>query len=127
METPLDTLSSAVGRSAAGWDSVAATGRRAVAAAEQARLTAAQRRAFEEHEAALRESLEQGQRLNYLVRRGAEIVAVSSLVALIVIAYGASRVAGHLSRQMSRPIDELVEWTPTIQSWVYDMAKGTPE
>jgi nucleoside-diphosphate kinase len=23
--------------------------------------------------------------------------------------------------------DELVEWTPTIQSWVYDMAKGSPE
>jgi len=23
--------------------------------------------------------------------------------------------------------DELVEWQPTIQSWVYDMAKGTPE
>jgi nucleoside-diphosphate kinase len=23
--------------------------------------------------------------------------------------------------------EELVEWTPTIQSWIYDMAKGTPE
>ncbi len=23
--------------------------------------------------------------------------------------------------------DELVEWTPAIQTWVYDMAKGTPE
>ncbi len=23
--------------------------------------------------------------------------------------------------------DELVEWTPAIQSWVYDMAKGSPE
>jgi nucleoside-diphosphate kinase len=23
--------------------------------------------------------------------------------------------------------DELQEWTPTIQSWVYDMSKGTPE
>ena len=23
--------------------------------------------------------------------------------------------------------DELVDWTPTIQSWIYDMAKGTPE
>jgi nucleoside-diphosphate kinase len=22
---------------------------------------------------------------------------------------------------------ELVDWTPTIQSWVYDMAKGQPE
>lgn len=23
--------------------------------------------------------------------------------------------------------DELVDWTPTIQAWVYDMAKGQPE
>jgi nucleoside-diphosphate kinase len=23
--------------------------------------------------------------------------------------------------------DELIDWTPTVQSWVYDMAKGTPE
>ncbi len=23
--------------------------------------------------------------------------------------------------------EELVEWTPTIQGWVYDMAKGSPE
>lgn len=23
--------------------------------------------------------------------------------------------------------EELVEWTPTLQTWVYDMTKGTPE
>lgn len=23
--------------------------------------------------------------------------------------------------------DEIVEWTPTIQNWVYDMSKGSPE
>jgi nucleoside-diphosphate kinase len=23
--------------------------------------------------------------------------------------------------------DELLDWTPTIQTWVYDMSKGTPE
>ena len=23
--------------------------------------------------------------------------------------------------------DELVDWTPTMQAWVYDMAKGSPE
>jgi nucleoside-diphosphate kinase len=23
--------------------------------------------------------------------------------------------------------EELVDWTPTIQAWIYDMAKGTPE
>lgn len=99
----------------AGWDSVAATGRRAVAAAEQAPLTRAQRNAFRAHERELRASLEQAERFNYLVRRGAEVVVISSVVALAAIGYGASRVAGHLSRQLSRPLDELVEWTELIR------------
>jgi len=99
----------------AGWDSVAATGRRAVAAAEQAPLTRTQREAFRAHERELRASLEQAERFNYLVRRGAEVVVISSVIALAAIGYGASRVAGHLSRQLSRPLDELVEWTELIR------------
>jgi signal transduction histidine kinase len=99
----------------AGWDSVAATGRRAIAAADSARLTPAQREAFHAHERELRASLEQAERFNYLVRRGAEVVVVSSVLLLGAMGYGASRVAGHLSRQLSRPIDELVEWTELIR------------
>ena len=99
----------------AGWDSVAATGRRAVAAAERAPLTRSQREAFRAHERELRASLEQAERFNYLVRRGAEVVVISSVIALAAIGYGASRVAGHLSRQLSRPLDELVEWTELIR------------
>jgi len=98
-----------------GWDSVASTGRRAVAVAQTAPLTRAQRAALQAHEHALRESLEQAQRLDYLVGRGARVVAISSIVVLLAITYGASRVAGHLSRQLSRPIDELVEWTELIR------------
>jgi signal transduction histidine kinase len=99
----------------AGWDSVAATGRRAIAAAHTAPLTASQRAAFAEHERELGASLEQAERFNYLVRRGAELVVVSSIVVLVAIGFGASRVAGHLSRQLSRPIDELVAWTEIIR------------
>jgi signal transduction histidine kinase len=99
----------------AGWDSVAATGRRAVAAAETAPLNKAQRDAFAEHERELTASLEQAERFDYLVRRGAEVVVVSSVIVLVAIGFGASRVAGHLSRQLSRPIDELVEWTEMIR------------
>ncbi|MDQ2889409.1 MAG: HAMP domain-containing histidine kinase, partial [Gemmatimonadota bacterium] len=55
------------------------------------------------------------ERFNYLVRRGAEVIVVSSVVVLAAIAFGASRVAGHLSRQLSRPIDELVDWTELIR------------
>ena len=99
----------------AGWDSVAATGRRAIAAAETAPLTPPQRAAFAEHERELTASLEQAERFNYLVRRGAEVIVLSSIVVLAAITFGASRVAGHLSRQLSRPIDELVDWTEMIR------------
>jgi two-component system, NtrC family, nitrogen regulation sensor histidine kinase NtrY len=99
----------------AGWDSVAATGRRAIAAAESAPLDRAQRAAFREHARELDVSLEQAERFNYLVRRGAEVIVLSSVVVLAAIGFGASRVAGHLSRQLSRPIDELVDWTELIR------------
>jgi signal transduction histidine kinase len=99
----------------AGWDSVAATGRRAIAAAKTAPLTRAQRAAFNEHERELGASLEQAERFNYLVRRGAGVVVVSSVIVLAAIGFGASRMAGHLSRQLSRPIDELVDWTEIIR------------
>lgn len=99
----------------AGWDSVAATGRRAIAAAQTAPLNRSQRLAFSEHERELGASLEQAERFNYLVRRGAEVVVASSVVVLIAIGFGASRVAGHLSRQLSRPLDELVDWTELIR------------
>lgn len=99
----------------AGWDSVAATGRRAVQAAASAPLTPAQREAFYLHERTLRASLEEAQRLRYLLAEGTKIVILSALVVLGAITYGASRVAGHLSRQLSRPIDELVEWTDLIR------------
>ena len=99
----------------AGWDSVAATGRRAIAAAQTAPLNRSQRAAFSAHERELGASLEQAERFNYLVRRGAEVILVSSIVVLAAIGFGASRVAGHLSRQLSRPIDELVDWTELIR------------
>jgi signal transduction histidine kinase len=36
------------------------------------------------------------------------------LLALLILTGAASRVAGHLSRQLSRPLDELVRWTDLI-------------
>src|SRR5690606_332514 len=42
-----------------------------------------------------------------------------ALLLLGLIVLGASRVAGHLSRQLSRPLDELVGWTENI-------ARGEP-
>jgi signal transduction histidine kinase len=96
------------------WDSVAASGEKAIAAARQAPLTAAQRRAVDAHERELRTSVEQARRYSFLAARTVRVIAIAGLLALLVLTGVASRVAGHLSRQLSRPLDELVRWTELI-------------
>jgi signal transduction histidine kinase len=100
------------GRSA--WDSVAASGEKAIAAARQAPLTGAQRRAIDAHERELRLSVEQARRYSFLAARTVRVIAIAGILALLVLTGAASRVAGHLSRQLSRPLDELVRWTELI-------------
>lgn len=60
---------------------------------------------------------------------GIIIAGILSLVALVF--GGAVRLAGHLSRQLSRPIDELVSWTELIERGEAlpdaPPAKGAPE
>jgi two-component system nitrogen regulation sensor histidine kinase NtrY len=110
------TVSSALplvsGRAA--WESVATSGQRAIAAVRKAPLTASQRELVDEHELELRSSLEQARRYSFLAGRSARLVAIIGIFALIVFGVAASRVAGHLSRQLSRPLDELVSWTSLI-------------
>ena len=96
------------------WDNVAATGRRAIAAAREATLTRQQRSAVEAHEQELASSLLQAKRYDYLTSRAVVVVAVLALVGSALLALLASRVAGHLSRQLSRPLNEVVEWTELI-------------
>jgi len=96
------------------WDSAAASGERAIAAARQNRLTPAQRRAVDAHERELRTSVEQARRYNFLATRTVRVIAIAGIFALLVLTGAASRVAGHLSRQLSRPLDELVRWTELI-------------
>jgi signal transduction histidine kinase len=96
------------------WDSVAASGEKAIAAARQAPLTSSQRRAIDAHERELRTSVEQARRYSFLAGRTVRIIAIGGLLALLILTGAASRVAGHLSRQLSRPLDELVRWTELI-------------
>jgi signal transduction histidine kinase len=98
----------------AAWDSVAASGERAIAAARQAPLTASQRRAVDAHEHELRSSVEQARRYSFLAERSVRVIAIAGVLALLILTGAASRVAGHLSRQLSRPLDELVRWTDLI-------------
>ncbi len=105
---------SLVGATAA-WDSVAASGARAIDAMRSAPLTAAQRRAIDAHEQRLHDSLVQSKRAGFVFQRAVYLAgAVILLFSLGVVGLGASRVAGHLSRQLSRPLVELMGWTERI-------------
>jgi two-component system nitrogen regulation sensor histidine kinase NtrY len=96
------------------WDSAAATGQRAVAAAEAAPLTAEQRQALALHDSTLRTSLLMSRQLGFLFRQASEKLAIITIVVVLLLGLGASRVAGHLSRNLSRPLQELIGWTELI-------------
>jgi signal transduction histidine kinase len=129
------TVSSALplvsGRAA--WESVASSGQRAIAAIRTSPLTPKQRQLVDEHERELSASLEQARRFDFLADRSVRVIAIVGVLALIVFGVAASRVAGHLSRQLSRPLDELVTWTSLIgrgeslPSLEQQPARGAPE
>ncbi len=99
----------------AAWERLAESGRRAMGAAREGTLTPAQRSAIDAHELELEQSVTQARRFRFLATRLVPVVIVSAIVTLAILWIAASRVAGHLSRQMSRPLDELVGWTGLIE------------
>jgi signal transduction histidine kinase len=101
------------------WEHAANTGRRAIAAARASGLTPEQEAAVAEHEQVLSNSLEQASRVGYLISRIVVIAAAVAAIGIALLALIASRTAGHLSRQLSRPLSEVVEWTELI-------ARGRP-
>jgi signal transduction histidine kinase len=102
-----------VGATAA-WDSAAASGRRALSAARSAPLTPEQRRAIDEHEQVLSDNLVRSKQVRFVVTRIGGVFGVGVLGLLLLLGLVASRVAGHLSRSLSRPLQELVGWTERI-------------
>jgi len=98
----------------AAWDSVSATGERALGAARSAALTPEQRKALDLHDETLKHSIVQSRRADFVFRKAAKILAGTTLFAVLIIGIVASRVAGHLSRHLSRPLQELVGWTARI-------------
>jgi signal transduction histidine kinase len=96
------------------WDRIAATGERAIAAARAERLAPQTRTALAAHEQELTLSVTEARRYRYLAVRAVPIVLAVAVTALLILAIVASRVAGHLARQLSRPLDEVVGWTDRI-------------
>ena len=98
----------------AAWERAAATGGKAIAAAQQAPLSASDRAALRAHELELEESLTQARRFKVIAQRAVPVIAGIAVIAMVLLIVVSSRVAGHLSRQLSRPIDELVGWTDRL-------------
>lgn len=101
------------------WENVAKSGDEAIRLAREAPGSAAAREALDRHEAELGQSRLQARRYRYLAESAVPAVAILGLMMLAVLSLLASRAAGHLSRQLSRPLDELVGWTARI-------ARGEP-
>jgi two-component system nitrogen regulation sensor histidine kinase NtrY len=97
------------------WDRVGETGERAISALAAAPLSPAQRAALDAHEAELRQSVAMARRFGFVVPRTVRLIAFGAVILLVGVALGASRVAGHLARQLSWPLDELVGWTALLR------------
>lgn len=102
-----------VGATAA-WDSVGASGKRAIAGARTSPNSRSTKRALDAHETRLNEALNMSTRTSYVVGRIGPIAGAVIAIAIVLLALLAGRVAGHLSRNMSRPLQELVQWTDLI-------------
>jgi signal transduction histidine kinase len=98
------------------WERIALSGEQALAATRSAPLTTEQRAAVDRHEAELRQSVELARRFDFVAGRSMRLVVAGAVLVVLLVAVGASRVAGHLSRQLSRPLDELVGWTGLIRT-----------
>ncbi len=103
-----------LGAATAAWDSVALSGERAIAAARSGPLNAAQQQALDAHEQTLHESVVRSRQAGFLFREAATKLALATLALVLIMGAIASGVAGHLSRNLSRPLQELVGWTERI-------------
>src|SRR5881409_2908566 len=96
-------------------EEVAASARQLIEQMDTTRLTARERVAFRQHLEQLSNSVTLARRaetyLRYYAGGFAGVVVVLGAFAV----FAGVRMAGHLSRQLSRPIDELVGWTRLIR------------
>jgi signal transduction histidine kinase len=107
-----------VGATAA-WDSVAESGQRAITAARTRPAAPSTSAALDTHAARLDEGLLRSRQGSFIVRRAGPTLVVLIVVIMTVFGLLAANIAGHLSRNLSRPIQEIVDWTDLI-------ARGEP-
>ena len=96
-------------------EEVATSARTMLKTVDTARLSPRERRALDQHLDQVSASLTLAQRAEKLRTYSSAGIAAVIIVLGAVLLFVAVRVAGHLSRQLSRPIDELVGWTRLIR------------
>lgn len=115
----------------AAWERVVGSGNVALDAAARDSMGPVAREALRAHARELDAAATQARRLDFVIGRFAPVVAAAATGVLLLVGLAASRVAGHLSRQLSRPVHELVGWTHTITSGTplpaVATARGAPE
>ncbi len=102
-----------IGNSAA-WDSIAGSGNRAIAAARRTPLNTSARAAPTDLETKLQQNLSLSHRAAYIFSNLAPALGVASVIVIALLTFLALNVAGHLSRALSRPLQELIGWTELI-------------
>src|SRR5881628_2673378 len=112
-------------------EEVAASARQVVEQMDTTRLTPAERAAFRRHLEQLSTSVTLARRAETYLRYYAGGFAAVVLILGALVVFAAIRFARHLSRQLSRPIDELVGWTRLIRRRmplpVTEATRGAPE
>ncbi|MGE3526656.1 MAG: PAS domain-containing sensor histidine kinase, partial [Gemmatimonadales bacterium] len=90
-------------------------GRILVETIDTTRLSQPERVALERHAASLNEALSRVKQASVYSRFYTGALALMLLLFGAVVIYASIRLGGHLSRQLSRPIEELIGWTEHIQ------------
>jgi two-component system nitrogen regulation sensor histidine kinase NtrY len=96
-------------------DEVAASGRTLLQSLDTLRLRPAERAALDAHASKLNNALAQFQRAEAFSRYYYAGLGLVVLLLGAAFLYASVRLGGHLSRQLSRPIDELIGWTGNIR------------
>jgi two-component system nitrogen regulation sensor histidine kinase NtrY len=96
-------------------ENVGASGRTLLQTLDSTRLTRRERSALADHAAKLNGALVRFQRVDTFGRYYYAGLGLVVLLAGAAFLYTSVRVGGHLSRQLSRPIEELIGWTGHIR------------
>jgi len=94
---------------------VAATARTLIEGVDTLHLSVRERRLLGQHLREVSASVSLARRAETFLRYYTAGIAVVILLLGAAVLYAAVNLAGHLSRQLSRPIDELVGWTQLIR------------